>query len=888
MLTTEHSLGDIKSVTLWHDNTGSSPHWYVNQVFVKDVQKNLSWTFVYNDWLAVDRGSLLMTTTTLTPVTEEELKFKRKYNFMIQSTQDLRDGHIWLSIFSKPASSMFTRVQRLTCCLTLLLTTMLTNIMFYGIPTDNPEDQVTAGGFRFSLSQIVIGIESSLIMFPVNLLIVQLFLKIKQKPQEHDMSEHKPIEYIQEFLFRSKFQDIMAEINRNLLELTNTKDVEGMKVFTRVPRPSKDFILDSLSSELSKKNKGKVLPWWFVYIAWVISMFTCLTSSYFVMLYGTKYGNTRSVEWLVSFITGFFQSVFIQQPLKVLGLAVILTMIFKKTPKFDDSVPQKEQDKDQEYLHSVCITPPETHQLVMEPLPKRLLNQIRDRLKVTWLMNVTLRDIVFHLFFLTVTLMMVHGHQNNYQAFQNTETIRSIFVKPSHGFHFEEVSNREDFYAYLKMTVVPAMTDITADHEAASKGSNHYLVGTYRLRQLRMKRVDCKPIIYSLPRDCKEPYWIGGEDTANYNLSWLNPLPKDVEISYPDHWNHQSAWKLKTLLYPGAHATYSGGGYVLELPATVADHPEIFSQLKSAEWIDSYTRAVFLEFTLYNPNVDLFTAMVYLFEFTSLGRIFPMHHEFTSSLYHHSSDYELMIAISEVLFFCFNVSFVYIEIKKLRGNGRSKYFSDFWSYIEIVQILLAITLFGLFLKRINSVDTVLDEFKLSKGQYFVNFYSAIFWDFVFGYVSAVLIALVTLKTAKFLRLNRRTQIMYATLGVTKKVFIGYVFIFAITTIAFAHISFLIFGNDMQDYQTFGDSWVAVIIVLLGEGGYVRLKNTYQFFGPLFIVAVVMICQYGLMVMMTTILNVGRLEAKHKLTRKKNKLELMNYIGSKVKLILNIK
>ena len=155
-------------------------------MYVKDRQLNKSWNFIYNDWLAVDRGSLMHTSATLDAVTEEEMKFKQKHNFMVKSTNDLRDSHLWLSIFSKPARSTFTRVQRLTCALSLLLTTMLTNIMFYGIPTDDPEDQAgTAGGITVSLSAIVIGIESSLIMFPVNLLILQLFLKVKPKPPKY-------------------------------------------------------------------------------------------------------------------------------------------------------------------------------------------------------------------------------------------------------------------------------------------------------------------------------------------------------------------------------------------------------------------------------------------------------------------------------------------------------------------------------------------------------------------------------------------------------------------------------------------------------------------------------------------------------------------------------
>ena len=156
---------------------------YLSQVFVKDLQTHKTWTFIYNDWLAADRGSILQTSATVTAIGKEELSEKHAHNFTVKSTRDLRDGHLWISIFSKPARSTFTRVQRLTCGLSLLLSTMLTNIMFYGVPTNDPEDQVGGtGGVSFSLSAIVIGIESSLLMFPVNLFIVQLFLKLKPKP----------------------------------------------------------------------------------------------------------------------------------------------------------------------------------------------------------------------------------------------------------------------------------------------------------------------------------------------------------------------------------------------------------------------------------------------------------------------------------------------------------------------------------------------------------------------------------------------------------------------------------------------------------------------------------------------------------------------------------
>ena len=58
--------------------------------------------------------------------------------------------------------------------------------MFYGIPTDRPEDQQEIGGFHFSLRQVAIGIQASLLMFPINMLIINLFKRVKPKPQAPD------------------------------------------------------------------------------------------------------------------------------------------------------------------------------------------------------------------------------------------------------------------------------------------------------------------------------------------------------------------------------------------------------------------------------------------------------------------------------------------------------------------------------------------------------------------------------------------------------------------------------------------------------------------------------------------------------------------------------
>ena len=97
------------------------------------------------------------------------------FNHLFYSTtqKNLTDSHIWFSVFIRPPKSRFTRVQRLSCCLTLIYCTMLTNAMFYEIGgSSDPSTTLKLGPFEFSPAQIGIGVMSSLVIFPVNLLIV--------------------------------------------------------------------------------------------------------------------------------------------------------------------------------------------------------------------------------------------------------------------------------------------------------------------------------------------------------------------------------------------------------------------------------------------------------------------------------------------------------------------------------------------------------------------------------------------------------------------------------------------------------------------------------------------------------------------------------------------
>ncbi|XP_033756196.1 polycystic kidney disease protein 1-like 2 [Pecten maximus] len=299
VLTTPKSLGELQRIVIWHDNAGESPAWFLKQIVIRDLQAEKIWYFLYNNWLAIDRG-IGQIKAEIQSLTQEDLVQNSLYQFGLKSSKDLQNNHLWISIISCPAYSPFTRVQRLSCALSLLLTTMLASLMFHGVPTDDPADQVSTSGITFSLSDIVIGIESGLIMFPVNFIIMQLFTRLNPRPSRWKNSQ------------------------------INCPDEEDQLI-----EPHTSTSTDKSKSKSSSKTQPFRFPWWVVYIAWTLVVSTTLISSYFVMLYGLMYGYQASIEWLVSFFTAFFQSAFVTEPLKVFLIAVLLAFIFKKPVEFE-------------------------------------------------------------------------------------------------------------------------------------------------------------------------------------------------------------------------------------------------------------------------------------------------------------------------------------------------------------------------------------------------------------------------------------------------------------------------------------------------------------------------------------------------------------------------
>ncbi|KAL5005147.1 hypothetical protein ScPMuIL_018603 [Solemya velum] len=679
LLATPNSLGELKSLDLWHDSSGLAPSWSLNQILVKDLQMKKSWIFFFDNWLAADRG-LLRTNVSLKAAPLVRRHKYRKSNFFLQSSRDMRNHHLWIGIFKKPAFSHFTRAQRLSCALCLVLTTMLTNIMFQGIPTDDPEDQLKLGEVSVSLTVIAIGIESSLIMFPINIMIALFFDKAKVRP-----SELIPLPKL--VFGETTTQTKMLEPSDGKIQ---KKEQEGNKSNNSEKENVKEEETVYEDEDEDVTQIGKCLPWWFIYVGWFLAMTISLICSFFVMLYGLKYGYRKSVDWLVSSLVAVVQSAMVTQPVKVICIAILLTVILKKPVEIEKEKTQRDIDQYGVYTDDLSKTTSFKKQTILNPLSEESEEKCRHKLKTYNKVSYAFSNILLFVTMLVIVLIIVYGYKPITTSYYCNKAVEDMFISAIHktnSLALNQVKTVDMFWKYLYVTVVPVLAELGGDELSLTPYNNYYIVGPYRLRQSRVKNDSCvlpySGLLGGLSRSyCIYPQWHRQvDDTSHYTDTWAHSY-NETSPDWYDAWKYQSGIQLETYSYSGNHATYQGGGYVFTLAANQSEE-ETLQNFQNSDWIDEKTRAVFLEFTLYNPNVDLFTKVVILFEFTCYGNLDPMFEVYTAKLrlIHKRSILEVLTAMSHVLFLLITLLQTYIEVNRYRYlNKKRDYFKKLWTY----------------------------------------------------------------------------------------------------------------------------------------------------------------------------------------------------------------
>ncbi|MCJ8737360.1 hypothetical protein PDJAM_G00023180 [Pangasius djambal] len=1006
LLTTPFSLGELQSIRLWHDNSGKHPAWYVNKVMVQDLETGQKWHFLCSSWLAIDVGECILDKV-FPAATEMDLK-RFSNLFFMKTTKDFQDGHIWFSVINRPPSSNFTRVQRVSCCFSLLLCTMLTSIMYWGIPTDPSEQTMDLGKIEFTWQQVMIGIQSSIIMFPINLLIVSIFRNVRPRERRTDQipkqsktdsvkqgktgrvsptqppspqSDHreitpdvvvKDIKRIAQSLSKalrspmpridpekmdinallSLVEDIICQQNSaggkfysdaskkelaislgavNLHErspeqmpkekhsiyrqylykqLQNVEkelkllgptrfskpesyvqavlQVQGMKQLLE-PYLSSSSSRDqvSCSSSLGEDHGGdkkccqKGLPWWFVFVGWILVAATSGVSAYFTMMYGLTYGMDRSVSWLISMVVSFFESLFITQPMKVLGFAVFFALVLKTVDQEEyGDVPLEGGLSSTDDPDGIRIARRDSTCSFYQPPPPSDIEKMRNNMIKEQKVFALIREILIYVGFLWMLLLVAYG-QRDPNAYYLTQHIEQSFRNG-----IADSMNYKDVFTWANTTL---LNSIFGRQPGFITDGNSKLVGNARLRQVRVHKDSCRTSSFMSRsiHDCHAPYSWEVEDMGSYGPGWNRSMDVNLSKSFRMPWRYQTQSRLRAHPIWGGVAFYRGGGFVVDLGPNKQNATSLLQYLFDNIWVDKYTRAIFVEFTVYNANVNLFCIVTLMFETTAVGA-FQYRSDLQSvRLYQSTGGFHIFMMASEAIYFLFILYYMFQQ-GKLMKQHKWEYFRSKWNLLELAIIILSWSALCVFIKRKLLGNRDIEYYQTHKDQH-ASFHETAAADGVLGYLIAFLVLLATVKLWHLLRLNPKLQMITATLHRAWNDISGFIIVMTIMFLAYSIACNLMYGWKLYSYHTLLHAAKTIVSLQLGIFNYEEVLHYNPVLGAFVIGSCIIFMTFVVLNLFISVILVAFSEEQlhHKPSEEEEIVDLMlmkicSLLGIKVK------
>ncbi|XP_035673831.1 uncharacterized protein LOC118414131 isoform X4 [Branchiostoma floridae] len=269
----------------------------------------------------------------------EKKKLRRRHGNLVRGTSynRLLEFHLWASVVRPPSHSTFTRAQRVSCCFSLLMLLMVTNIMFFQQSTEN--NTIHIGGseipLNISLRTVILGLTCTLIAFPPNVIIVLIFRNLSVRRQKTVQLDNI----------------IQARAYQEFGGVYNARRTGPGCLDTQ--NCTSDAVSTSSGSEHDGRRRGYIdpktgvmhqyrppvaqqdgcLPWWFLFIAWFLIFAIVTLSAFFTLLYGVQYGRSKAEAWLFAFLMSFLTDMLLVQPLKVLLIVIFVRLLCKNQTK---------------------------------------------------------------------------------------------------------------------------------------------------------------------------------------------------------------------------------------------------------------------------------------------------------------------------------------------------------------------------------------------------------------------------------------------------------------------------------------------------------------------------------------------------------------------------
>ena len=393
----------------------------------------------------------------------------------------------------------------------------------------------------------------------------------------------------------------------------------------------------------------------------------------------------------------------------------------------------------------------------------------------------------------------------------------------------------------------------------------------------------CKSLAALFP-DCLYDYTSEGEDTTTlslpgwkrlpYNTSW----PKALQLC-PKPWRYRTSEELDNGRIMGTYNTYEGGGYVAVLGYDVETGRSVLGETFGHGWVDRQTRAVILEFAVFNVNTNLLSIATYFYEVLSTGAAYTTRTVETLDLQSTESGAQMFFLICQFLFMAMVCYYLIIMFYNFHRR-RLSFFKSVWNMVDFFMIIFSVLAVVFYVIRSK---TLLKSIKSIQNNPYdiVHFHSSLTWASWENVANACAIFMVTVKLLNLIRFNPYVIYLFSSFRQSVGYQLSYVFIFLIMFNGFVISGKQFFGHTVLEYSSYLQAVISQFEFLLGKAVPLDdLRREHQILGPLFVFIYMTIMTIVLMNMLVSILNESYIDAKTYVEESAEELEIARFISER--------
>uniref|UniRef100_A0A1I8GMZ4 PLAT domain-containing protein n=2 Tax=Macrostomum lignano TaxID=282301 RepID=A0A1I8GMZ4_9PLAT len=900
LLAVERPLGSLNFLRLWHDNSGegSAASWYCNYVSIIDLQTRRRYHFVVNRWMAVEEDDGAV--DRVVPVAGNQELGDFSYLFSMDTKKRLTDGHLWLSVMARPPESRFTRVERVACCLMLLFLSMVTTCMFYqreGPSKPAASDGLTIGPFLLTPRMIYVGVVTNLISFLPLFVVMELFRRSKLR-----------VGYINQLKKAINDHFDGADWGKESQQGDRAKYAESPAAAVNPPASVRQ-----VDVEEKKLPKQVRFPWWVRIIAWSILVIGTAVSALFTTFYGIQFGDETCKKWISSLFISFFSSVMLSQPLKVLMMAAFMALLCKKNSVDEEEFLDDEEEvlnelgqrnglqMDEEWLHEDDLEGQRGQcRSGIQPPSGELLERARERRLKEKKMFDILREISFYMLFYFLLLFVTFAFRdpNAYVLKEQMERLLLPDLGMTSGEGIPGISTEEEFWNWMQTKFMPGIRAgpwYNNDPPLLQRGFTGdrvaRLVGYAIMRQKRVRMDTCSvlPSVRYLVGHCVESYSFSAEEKSDFSPKWQAYDPNKTS-SKPQYeaFKFTSGSALKNMgPYMARQYTYASGGYVFQFRGSLSAMQANINELKTLQWLDRQTRAVFIDLAFYNPNVNLFGIGTIVFELSGTGGMVGIYRFQAANLLSFLGSGLKSFEIACQVLFC--LMLLGMIIKELRNiyKQRKAYFWSIWNLAELFILFGSVLSIAAYAYVIYETSKLTEEFSKYGGNVYLNFQYVAFWNEYLTYFTAFIVFVSTLKFIRLLRFNKRMGMMGDVVRIAAKDIRQFFIMFFIMFCAFVQTFHLIFLQRLYGYSTFLYTMEQLMQIALGKFKFLELYESEPILGPLIFAMYAIFVIFILLNMFVSILNEAFAKVKDDVEKQENEHEMVDFMVQKAMMFVGL-